>query len=148
MKICNIEGCNNSVFAKGKCKFHQERKPLKRGFLKLKKLKTKPKKVNIDEINQNSLFFKQIWLERPHYSEISGEPLGNQINSTYFHHIILKSDKLYGSLGKYDSENIILLTTNEHSQVHVDMYRYEKINQKREYLLNKYQKLLDEKESV
>lgn len=145
MKICDVEGCNNSVFSKGKCKFHQKRKPLKRGFLKQKKLEKTKTVIDTNQINE---FFKQIWLERPHYSEISGEPLGNQINSTYFHHIILKSDKLYGLFGKYDKENIILLTAEEHAQVHIDVYRYEKINERRECLLDKYQKLLDEEERI
>ena len=40
----------------------------------------------------------------------------------------------------YDKENIILLTADEHSIVHLDMYKYEEINKRRELLLIKYNK--------
>jgi hypothetical protein len=146
MKICEIENCTFPVFSKGKCKIHQIRTPLKKGCsLKPKSLKNKPKKVNIEEINQMNDFFKQIWLKRPHRSEISNDFLGDKINSMYFHHVLLKSDEKYGDIGRYDEENIILLTPEEHGNVHIDMYRYEKINQRREILLKKYDKILNEK---
>jgi hypothetical protein len=81
-------------------------------------------------------FFLHIWSKKPHKSEISGEYLGSEALSTYFHHILPK--------GKYpeamfDEKNIILLTWEEHDQVEMDMYRYEDINNRREQLKQKYE---------
>ena len=82
------------------------------------------------------LFFLEIWKKRKHYSEVSGEYLGSEALSTYFHHILPK--------GKYpeaclDEENIILLTWEEHDQVEMDPTRYEEVNKRREQLKKKYE---------
>ena len=53
----------------------------------------------------------------------------------YFHHILPKSK--YPE-AKYDEENIILLTPQEHSSVESDMYKYEEVNRRRELLKIKY----------
>ena len=37
-----------------------------------------------------------------------------------------------------DEENIILLTLEEHDQVEMDMYRYDEVNERRNYLKIKY----------
>lgn len=79
--------------------------------------------------------FQEIWRERPHKSEVSGTYLGNEINSTYFHHILPK--KKYPQ-AEFDKENIILLTSDEHGNVEVDIYKYEEINKRRNYLKIKY----------
>ena len=81
-------------------------------------------------------FFLEIWKKRKHYSELSGDYLGSEALSTYFHHILPK--------GKYpeamfDEENIILLTWEEHDQVEMDPTRYEEVNKRRELLKQKYE---------
>lgn len=132
MKICEIEGCNNPVFSKGRCRFHQIRSPIKKkSFIKRKV------KVNVAKNTQMKDFFLEIWKERPHYSEISKQFLGNEPKTLYFHHLLLKSK--YPE-AMYDKENIVLLTAEEHSIVHLDMYKYEEINKRRELLLIKYNK--------
>jgi len=92
-----------------------------------------------EEVNRNisdrNEFFLQIWKKRPHKSEISGEFLGNEPLTVFFHHILPKEKYPLGAL---DEENIILLTLQEHDQVEMDMYRYEEINTRREKLLTKY----------
>lgn len=135
MKECSEINCHYPVFSKGKCRFHMEKKPLRKSQLVYKR---KAPSSN-DEMRE---FFLSIWRKRPHYSEISGQSLGNEPLSTYFHHIIEKSDRLYGELGKFDAENIVLLTAEEHEIIHKGMYRYEKINQRRKYLLTKYENLI------
>jgi hypothetical protein len=90
---------------------------------------TKPKK------NKDHLFFKQIWKERPHKSEVSGRYLGKEASSAFFHHILPKNK--YPEF-RLDEENIILLTIDEHANVESDMYKYDKINTIRNYLINKY----------
>jgi hypothetical protein len=79
-------------------------------------------------------FFLEIWNERKHYSEVSGDYLGKEPLSTFFHHILPKEK--YPDEA-YDKSNIILLTLDEHTNVEADMYRYEEVNKRREQLLNK-----------
>ena len=79
-------------------------------------------------------FFMEIWNERKHYSEVSGEYLGSEALSTFFHHILPKSK--YPDVA-YDKSNIILLTLDEHTNVENDIYRYEEVNRRRIELLNK-----------
>lgn len=80
-------------------------------------------------------FFLQIWKKKPHKSEVSGDYLGSEALSTYFHHILPKSKYPQAAL---DEENIILLTWQEHDQVEMDPTRYEEINKRREQLKQKY----------
>ena len=128
MKTCNVEGCNNPVWSKGVCKSHTSRQPLARTSSMKKSVVKKPK-----EVNPMHLFFMDVWKKREHKSEISGEPLGKEAMSTFFHHILPKSK--YPELA-YDESNIILLTLDEHTAVEADIYRYEEINKRRIQLLN------------
>ena len=124
MKTCSVEGCNNYVWSKGVCKNH-----IPKESIRTNKIKT----VRI-EANPMHVFFKEIWKERKHYSEVSGEYLGSEALSTFFHHILPKSK--YPDVA-YDKSNIILLTLDEHTNVEADIYRYEEVNRKRIELLNK-----------
>ncbi len=81
--------------------------------------------------------FLEIWKERKHYSEVSGDYLGKEALSTFFHHILPKSK--YPDAG-YDKSNIILLTLDEHTNVEADMYKYEEVNKRRESLKLKYER--------
>jgi hypothetical protein len=95
----------------------------------------KPKKaVNDGHIIQRE-FFLSIWKKRPHKSEVSGQYLGQEALSTYFHHILPKNKYPEACL---DEENIILLSLEEHSNVENDMYRYDEVNKRREQLKLKY----------
>jgi hypothetical protein len=77
--------------------------------------------------------FMEIWYERGPYSEIGDRKyLGKQPLSTFFHHILPK--ETYPER-RFDKDNIILLTSEEHDNVHIDMYRYEEINKRRRGLL-------------
>jgi hypothetical protein len=55
--------------------------------------------------------FIEIWKERPHFSEISGEPLGS-FNVAYFSHILSKGAHPEHRLNK---KNIVLKTIEEHT---------------------------------
>ena len=79
--------------------------------------------------------FMKIWKKRLHKSEISGERLGTEPLSIFFHHILPKEKYNQAAL---DEENIILMTLEEHSNVENDTYRYEEVNKRREYLKEKY----------
>lgn len=79
--------------------------------------------------------FLEIWKKRRHVSEISGQSLGSEPLTVFFHHILPKNKY---PQAQYDEENIILLTLEEHDNVEADMYKYVKINYLREKLLLKY----------
>lgn len=115
------------------CFQHKPHKPLAKMSVIMNK------KTNIVQNNEHvlemKLFFLSIWKKRKHYSEASGQYLGSEAMSTYFHHILPKEKYPEASL---DEENIILLSLEEHSNVENDMYKYEEINQRRTYLKNKY----------
>ena len=133
MKTCSIEGCENRIWGKGLCLNHIKRKPItpKRGGLITAK---RDAFVQNTKIELMRAFFMEIWKERKHYSEISGDYLGSEALSTFFHHILPKSK--YPQVA-YDKSNIILLTLEEHTNVENDIYRYEEVNKRRIELLNK-----------
>jgi hypothetical protein len=108
--------------------FHH--KPRKRMNSYIKKY---PNKVE-EGIKMKDLFL-EIWKERVHRSEVYNEYLGNEALTVFFHHILPKEKH---SEAKFDKENIILLTFDEHGNVENDMYKYEKINNIREQLKEKY----------
>ena len=133
MKTCSVEGCEKNVWGKGLCLSHIKRKPItpKRGGLISVKRDMFVQKTKIETMRN---LFLEIWKERKHYSEVSGDYLGGEALSTFFHHILPKSK--YPEL-QYDKSNIILLTLDEHTDVEADMYKYDVINQLRIQLLNK-----------
>jgi len=106
------------------------RKPLPKIARKL--IREIPKEKEENPMHE---FFISIWNKRPHKSEISGEWLGNETLSIFFHHILEKNK--YPE-AEYDEENIILVTWEEHDNVGADMYKYEEINKRRELLKIKY----------
>ena len=124
VKECNVEGCTNRVWSKGVCRNHIPKQPMSKT---VKAVRTEP--------NQMHVFFKEIWKERKHYSELSGIYLGSEAMSTFFHHILPKEK--YPEVA-YDKSNIILLTFSEHESVENDMYKYDIINEKRKELLKKH----------
>lgn len=133
MKTCSVEGCENRIWGKGLCLSHIKRKPItpKKGGLLVAKRDMFVKKTKIETMRN---FFLEIWKERKHYSEISGDYLGSEALSTFFHHILPKEK--YPDEA-YNKSNIILLTLDEHTNVEADMYRYEEVNRRRIELLNK-----------
>jgi hypothetical protein len=114
------------------CFQHKQRKPLAQS--RMKSTLTPKKGINERVIIQRE-FFLSIWKKRKHYSEVSGDYLGSEPMSTYFHHILAKEKYPEACL---DEENIILLTLEEHSNVENDMYRYDEVNKRRDSLKNKY----------
>ena len=69
------------------CFRHKPRKPLP-----MKKLLSKSvnKDEAIREISEMKKFFLQVWNKRPHYSEVSGDYLGSEPLTIFFHHILPK----------------------------------------------------------
>ena len=91
-------------------------------------------KQKVNNLKMKELFIS-IWKERPHRSEVSGELLGKEPLSIYFHHILPK--KKYPEL-ELEPLNIILLSWEEHDNVELNPYKYPKINYLREQLKLKF----------
>ena len=108
------------------CFHHKPRKPLK---------KERESSHKEGTLNPLHLFFLEIWRKRLPFSEVSGTYLGKAPLSTFFHHILEKEK--YPEYA-FDEENVILVTLDEHTDVHTNMYKYEEINRRRENLKCKY----------
>ena len=116
MKICKSDGCNNNVFGGGYCKFHQYKRQEKNkpivstsiNSFKEKKIKAKSK------ASGQLTLFKEIWNERAHVSELSGDKI-SMFDVFCFHHILTKAAYPKFLLFK---PNIIILTRAEHRMVH------------------------------
>ena len=117
------------------CFQHKPRKALANNGKGLSK--TRKSDDNGAYVMQMQEFFLGIWKKRSHHSEISGAYLGSEPMSTYFHHILPKEKH---PDAKYDEDNIILLTLDEHTNVESDMYKYEEVNIRREQLKEKYER--------
>jgi hypothetical protein len=133
MKKCCIENCNNNVWSNGFCKNHITKKPLNQCMVKPSL--TSKNVHNNKHFTEMRNFFLSIWKKRPHRSEVSGEYLGKEPMSTYFHHILPKEKYPEACL---DEENIVILSLIEHSNVENDMYKYEEVNNRRISLKEKY----------
>jgi len=132
-KTCG-KGCDGEY-----CFIHKPRKPLtsKKGFRLYAGQSTIDKYE--EEMHKTVImqtFFLQIWKKRPHKSEVSGDSLGSEPLSIFFHHILPKEKYPEASL---DQENVILLTLDEHTNVENNMYKYEEVNNRRDQLKKKYE---------
>ena len=94
---------------------------------KQKKVLEERKKDTIRQFN----FFITIWGKRDHRSEISKRYLGKEALSVFFHHILPKENY---PQARYDENNIILVTFDEHQKVENDSLIYSVINERREKL--------------
>ena len=68
--------------------------------------------------------FLEIWEERPHHSQISGEPI-HEATASNFMHVLPKAQNKY-PLFKLNKQNIVLATDEEHFLW--DNMRYKIIN--------------------
>lgn len=120
------------------CFKHKPKKPLpsgKKPTLSSKKVLSVGKSQPTNELSEIKKFFVDIWKKKEHKSEVSGTSLGKEPSTAFFHHILPKSKYPQAC---FDEENIILLTLDEHANVESDIYKYEIINNKRTYLLEKW----------
>jgi len=117
------------------CFRHQMRKPLPKISRMKAKVDEEKEVNNTSDSKEMWNFFLEIWKKRPHRSEISNIPIYGEPSSAYFHHILAKSKYPVASL---DEENIIILSLEEHDNVENDIFRYEEVNKRREYLKEKY----------
>lgn len=138
-RLCGAEGCFKPVFGGKMCKSHQhlrtDKKPKELVKTRLKRQSIKAKRqipLKKEELLKQWEFFREIWAERPHISEVSGTPIYGEPLSTYFHHILPKSKF---KEWKFVKKNIIILTFEEHQKVENDPYVFEEINDRRDEIL-------------
>lgn len=84
-----------------------KRTPLKKKAYAIKRTPIKYKRKPTGELE----VFKSIWSERPHFSQVSGKFLGDDLNVSFFSHILPKSHYKRFRLNK---QNIVLKTEEEH----------------------------------
>ena len=101
-----------------------------------KKKTEEQKEESRKRIEAQNEFFLRIWRKREHRSEVSGTFLGHTALTIFFHHILPKSK--FPDL-RFEEENIILLTFEEHQNVEQNMYKYEEVNKRRENLKIKHE---------
>lgn len=95
------------------------------------------KKINSEK---QWLFFYIVLGSRGKESEISYKPLYGELNSCWFHHILPKSK--YPEL-RYCSDNIIVLTPEEHNAVENGKI-YDEVENRKEQLLENYDEKVEE----
>lgn len=119
-KICNHETCTFPVFSHNYCRNHQhlrtddKAQKVRTAITTSINTKSKAIKPKFRQPTGELELFKEVWNERPHVSELSGDKLYFfDINN--FHHLLTK--KTYEKFRLY-KPNIILLTKAEHFQIH------------------------------
>lgn len=122
---CHI--CSKPCDSSEGCWRHKKKKGLN------KSIKKRGEKQEL--LDKQKELFLDIWNKRKHVSEVSGEYLGEEPLSIFFHHILEKRN--YPELILVP-ENIILLTFAEHQKVESDKNFYEEINKRREKLKEKF----------
>lgn len=86
-------------------------------------------------------FFIDLWRERPHYSFVSGVFLGHEPMTYFFSHVLSRGAHPEASL---DPENIVFMTLKEHHDWEFSRHKvkdkpqWEKVFNRREYLIDKY----------
>lgn len=122
---------------------------VKKGYCKACNAIAKGKKVKKIKYNKKVTgekdMFMEIWGERPHYSEVSGQWLGNEAQSWFFAHILPKKNFPNFRLEK---SNVMLMTQDEHYAFDMTLKSKLKQNEmwdhvfrKAEELRNKYNEL-------
>lgn len=69
-----------------------------------------------EQRKKDHLFYQEIWEKRPHVCYESGQPLGEEALTVYFHHVLPKEK--YEEY-RYKEWNIVLLSFQVHSSIEV-----------------------------
>ena len=143
-KQCIFDGCTFNQFGGKYCSRHQwcrkdkKRKPTIR--TRIKKVSTKHKKVIATRkitTNQDHVMYAEIWDERPHVCFETGESLGSEPLTLYFHHVLEKGIRRFKKY-RHCKWNIVLISWQTHDQVGIDIDRCPKIKEYRDYILKTY----------
>jgi hypothetical protein len=100
----------------------------------------KVSKKNIENNEKQWLFFYTLLQAKGKFSEISGDPLYGELNSTWFHHIYPKSK--YPNL-RYCPENIIIVTPDEHNAIELGQ-SFPELEKRKKNIAEKYDILIED----
>lgn len=106
-----------------------------RGKLHSKTKTQEQKEIEQMTKNADKRFYGHLWALRGPYSEISSKFLGSGTNKACIHHILSKNKY---PIYRYQEDNCILLTIDEHSMVENDPTKYPEVNKRREIMKEKY----------
>jgi hypothetical protein len=149
-KICN-DGAEVRLVSRAKslCLHHykqdqyakarekQNLKRLNKGYAGINAVSDKQKDLN----KADDKFYREIWRERPHVSELSGEELGDKMERFFMSHVLCK--KLYPHF-RHLKKNIVLMTKHEHVIYEFSVPvgpKWEKVKKLKEELLQEYNEL-------
>jgi hypothetical protein len=145
-KQCNKPTCTYNQFGGGYCRNHQylrtdkKPKPLKKTSIKKVSLKRKVSlKKDTEQLHRDWLFYLEIWNEREHVCFETGEPLGDEPLTLFFHHVLEKGIEKYAPY-RHCKWNIVLITWQTHDQVGMDIDKCPKIKAYRDLLLKRIEK--------
>lgn len=130
IKECFHPTCGNKC---RRIKIKKIRKPIHR--ISKKKQKTLPELKKISE--KDKLFYQEIWEERPHVCFETGEYLGEEPFTLFFHHVLAKGARAYKQFRHY-KWNIVLVNRQTHSQVELNIDKCPKIKQYREQIIKQH----------
>lgn len=98
--LCLCIGCN------------QKRLRARRSIRSSGQSRIKPKSHRGEKTSrEDDKFFRGIWRERKHVSEVSGEPLGEKFQAVFMSHVLSK--QAFPGF-RYLKRNIVLMTFDEH----------------------------------
>lgn len=118
-KKCALKECGESFtpykstdkFCSGHCYYKSDDYKNKQLKQTTKNLSKKPFKF-VKKSTGEKIVFEQIWNERPHVSQISGEPI-REAKAINFMHVLAKGQNKYPKF-KLLKQNILLVTDQEH----------------------------------
>lgn len=111
---------------------------MKRTPLKRKRINNKNKEKDKEDLVQRTLMiemFAEIWQERPHRCFETGDHLGYEAKTLFFHHVLPCFKFPQYTLSKW---NIVLVSWNTHNQAEIFPEKCPKIHQLYLELLEKH----------
>jgi hypothetical protein len=147
-KTCQYEGCNNPVFSKGYCIYHQRKTgfPLNRKPFSTRKSIRKVSKNQWTKLTDRSqlsakdrLLWAEIWEEREHIDFETGEPIYGEPLTLYFHHILPKRKNGGYPQFRYEKWNIVIVSWDTHTNCENHNWKkVPRITAYRDELIKKY----------
>jgi hypothetical protein len=142
-KTCQYKECNNPVFSKGYCIYHQRKTGYSLNRTKSIRKVSKNQSVILGEraklTQKDRLLFAEIWNERPHIDFETGEPIYGEPLTLYFHHVLGKRKTAYPQF-RYEKWNIILVSWETHTKAENKLDLVPKIKEYTLKLKKQYEK--------
>lgn len=140
-KQCIYKGCSYNQFGGKYCRNHQwcrtDKKPKVINRTPIRKVSKNQQKLLGErklQTEKDWLFYLEIWSEREHVCFETGQYLGDEPLTLFFHHVLEKGIRRYAKY-RHCKWNIVLITWQVHDQVRSDIDRCPKIKAYHDKLL-------------